>query len=202
MGDMIRAIIFDLGGVLFTNATQEFSEYLATTHSLSASAVHELLGDSDIGNAYREGKMTRDEFWKSVRSTLHLSEPIDVLENEWIQRYKLIPGTKDIITTLKKKYPVYFLSDNVKERVEKIDAIYHLLSWFDGGVFSHDIGIRKPNPIIYQITLEKFEVKPEETIFIDDKEKNLVPARAMGIHTILFENPEKLKVSLEELEVL
>lgn len=198
---MIKALIFDLGGVLFTNGTKSFCHYIAGTYSLHYERVLELFSEGKIGSAYREGKMSHSEFWRIVKKELSLTDDAENLENEWINRYELIADTRDIILDLAKKYKVYFLSDNVKERVEKINNIHNFLSWFEGGVFSHEVGVRKPDLKIYEITLQKIGVKPEETVFIDDKETNLPPARKLGVHALLFKTPEQLREDLRGLGI-
>ena len=198
---MIKAIVFDLGGVLFTNGTKKFSEHLAEKYQVDIEKAKALLDKSDIGNAYRTGKITREEFWNAVKNELELREHIDVLEQGWIDVYELIEGTRDIIVELSKKYKVYFLSDNVKERVEAIDKKYNFKSWFHGGVSSHEVGIRKPHQDIYTIVLGKTGFLPKEVLFIDDKENNLTPAKALGMHTLLFKNPEILEKELKRLRL-
>src|SRR5690606_1641082 len=59
---------------------------------------------------------------------------------------------------------------------------------FDTFVISCDVGSRKPNLEIYKILLKKLKVRPKEILFIDDRPWNLVPAKKLGIQTILFEN--------------
>jgi epoxide hydrolase-like predicted phosphatase len=198
---MIRAILFDLGGVLFTNGTKKFIQDISSKYNLDPEAVKEIM-DGDIGSQYREAKITRDQFWKIVLDKLNLTEDINTLEKQWISGYDLIKGTRDIILELAKKYKVYYLSDNVRERVEKINDRYNFLEWFEDGVFSHEVGVRKPNPEIYRFALNKAKVKPTETVFIDDKQSALDPAKEMGIVTILFESPEQLQQRLIELKVL
>lgn len=198
---MIQAIIFDLGGVVFTNGTKRFSEHLAEKYQVDVEKAKAILDKSDIGNAYRTGKMTRDEFWDAVKKELQLTEHTDVLEQKWIDVYIVIEETKEIVQNLAKKYKVYFLSDNVKERVGAIDKKYNFKSWFHGGVFSHEVGIRKPHPDIYKIALEKTGLPEEEVLFIDDKANNLIPAKELGMQTLLFETPEKLQKDLQMLEI-
>lgn len=198
---MIRAVIFDLGGVLFTNGTKKFIQDISSKYNLDLDLVKETM-DGEIGSQYREAKITRDEFWKKVLERLKISQDIDVLEDQWISGYELIEGTKDIILELAKKYKVYYLSDNVRERVDQINNKYNFLDWFEDGIFSHEVGVRKPNPEIYRYTLNKAQVQPEETIFIDDKQSALDPANEMGIITILFESPEQLRQDLLEMKVL
>lgn len=199
---MIKHIIFDLGGVVFTNGTKNFAKYIAEKYQKDFKETYEFLNYSDIGNEYREGKITRDEFWKKAKEKLQLKEEIDELEKIWINCYDLITGTKDIIGELKPKYKLFYLSDNVRERVNALDEKFNFLQWFDDGIFSHDVGVRKPNPRIYELTLKKAQVRPEETIFIDDKESSLPPAENLGITTILFTSPEQLKEELVRIGIL
>ncbi|EKD87465.1 MAG: HAD-superfamily hydrolase, subfamily IA, variant 3 [uncultured bacterium] len=198
---MIKVILFDLGGVLFTNGSKKFTEVISERYKLDKSLVHEIT-NGELGSKYREAKMTRDEFWKLFLQTLNVHEGPDTLEKEWISYYDLIEGTRDIIFELAKKYKVYYLSDNVKERVDQLDERFGFLKWFTDGIFSHEVGVRKPNPKIYEYALKKVNVLPKEVVFIDDKESSLIPARQIGISTILFESPEKLRKGLIQLGVL
>lgn len=198
---MIKAILFDLGGVLFTNGTKKFNQVISARYHLSDDFVKDAM-DGEIGTNYREAKITRDEFWKLFLQKLNIHEDDETLEKEWVGYYELIEGTRDIIFELSKKYKIYYLSDNVKERVDKLDERFGFLKWFTDGVFSHDAGVRKPDPRIYTYTLNKLNIKPEEGVFIDDKESSLVPARQMGITTILFTSPEQLRSDLIKLGVM
>ena len=71
--------------------------------------------------------------------------------------------------------------------------------FFDVAVFSCMEGTAKPDRKIYEIALRKLEVKPREAIFIDDKEENIVPAKGMGINTILFKSFKQFKEELFSL---
>lgn len=69
---------------------------------------------------------------------------------------------------------------------------FDFLSWFEGIVMSGEENCRKPFPEIYQILLERYNLVPSETLFIDDSEANVVAAREHGIHAIHFVNADKL----------
>lgn len=198
---MITTILFDLGGVLFTNGTKIFIHQLSTTYGIPEEKVKDVL-DGDIGSQYREAKITRDDFWAQVKESLHIKKETSVLEKQWIDGYELIMGTKQIIEELSKKYKIYYLSDNVKERVGALDKKFDFKKLFLGGIFSHEVGVRKPDPKIYEYALSVSGSLPSETIFIDDKQKMLDPATQMGMKTILFTSPEKLKEGLFELKLL
>lgn len=195
---MITTILFDLGGVLFTNGTKIFVHQLSTAYNIPEEKVKDIL-DGDIGSQYREAKITRDEFWRQVKEILIIKVETFVLEKQWINGYELIYGTKHIIEELSKKYKIYYLSDNVKERVDALDKKFDFKKLFLGGIFSHEVGVRKPDPKIYEYALSVSGSLPSETIFIDDKQKMLDPATKMGIKTILFTSPEKLRQDLESI---
>lgn len=194
---MITTFLFDLGGVLFTNGTKKFIHTICQEYAFSENEVKDVI-DGEIGSLYREAKIGRDEFWKRAISSLHLQESADVLEKKWIDGYEIIPKTKTLIELLSKRYSLYYLSDNVKERVDALDAKFHFLSLFKGGVFSHEVGVRKPHPKIYEFALQNSHAEPSETVFIDDKQIMLNPAKQMGIETILFTNPDSLESLLKE----
>jgi len=198
---MYQLIIFDLGGVVFTNGTRRFIKALTQRYSLDQSKVKQVL-DGSIGYDYRRGVLSRDEFWDKVISQLKLTENSEKLEQEWIGYYELIEETKELILKLRKKYQVWYLSNNVKERAAALDKKFGFTKWFDGGIFSHEVGMIKPNPDIYRLLLEKAQVKPQKTIFIDDKESSLKPVAKLGITPVLFTGPENLKVKLTRLKIL
>lgn len=198
---MIKAFFFDLGGVVFTNGTKKFSEDIAKRFNLDKELVLEVM-DRSIGSDYRENKISREEFWQRVFEKLHIDGDMDKLEEEWIDGYQIIEGTKEIILELAKKYQVFYLSDNTKSRVESLDKRYAFKQWFVGGVFSYEVGFRKPNPEIYRLAAEIAGVSPAESVFIDDKAPFLEPAKQIGMTTFLFETPEKLREDLTQKELL
>lgn len=189
---MITTFLFDLGGVLFTNGTKVFIKGLSFSYKIPEDEVTEVI-DGEIGSLYRESKITRDEFWKKVIEKLHLSESADVLEKQWIDGYEIMKKTEFLIEELSKRYNLYYLSDNVKERVDALDRKFNFLKLFKGGVFSHEAGVRKPHPQIYEFALKRGNSRPEETIFIDDKQMMLDPAKTLGMKTILFISPDEFE---------
>lgn len=198
---MIKLILFDLGGVLFTDGTSKFIKSISTKYNISLEKVSDIV-NGELGLKYREAQITRNEFWNQLVSKLSLTENIIDLENEWISYYELFEKTKEIIIKLKEKYKLYYLSNNVKERAEKLNEKFDYLKLFDGGVYSHEVKAIKPDPRIYEFALNKAGFSANETVFIDDKESSLEPAKKMGIETILFENSDKLEADLIKLGVL
>jgi|GEM_PF-1097959 HAD superfamily hydrolase (TIGR01509 family) len=117
-----------------------------------------------------------------------------------------IAGTLDIIKRLKqKKFKIYLLS-NIGEHVlhnlkSQFPAIF---SYFDELFFcsSEYCYIRKPNPQYYHSFLEKFNLKPDQVVFVDDLVKNIYVADTLGMHGILFNCPEQLELELKSFGIL
>lgn len=198
---MYKCFFFDLGGVVFTNGTQKFMASLAKRYPIPLAKIAPIV-NGQMSTLYREARITRDQFWDYVFKNLDLKETADKLEMEWFANYKLVPETKKLIQELSKKYKIFCLSDIFKERIAWLDQKYNFLSWFDGGVFSFEVGARKPNPLIFKAALKKARAKPEEVIFIDDKLKNIKAAEKLSIKTILFVSPKKLKSDIRKLGLL
>ena len=193
----IKTIIFDLGGVYFTDGTKKAVEKISLKYKIPSNQISLVL-QGELGTQYRIGAFTVDEFWDSAKEKWGNKEiPSEDLTALWLEGYEPIPETVNIIHRLNKKgYELIFLSDNVKERVEYLEERYKFLKNFKDGVFSHVIGTRKPDPAIYKHALKISSHPPSECVYIDDKKDLLVPARELGMNTVHFESPEQLRSDL------
>ncbi|MDD3694304.1 MAG: HAD-IA family hydrolase [Candidatus Pacebacteria bacterium] len=117
------------------------------------------------------------------------------LFNEGIQKATMFKGMKDLLLSLKKNYKVGFISNTTFFESAVLD-IWGIRNIFDVVTFSWELGIKKPDKEIFEITLKKLNIKPGEAIFIDDGEKNILKANEYGLSGILFSSPEKLKEDL------
>ena len=79
---------------------------------------------------------------------------------------------------------------------------FDFLQWFEGIVVSGEEMTRKPFPDIYHTTLERFDLKAEESLFIDDNLRNIEAASALGIQCIHFISPDQLKQELQKLKLI
>ena len=89
--------------------------------------------------------------------------------------------------------------DNVQERIDYLEETCGFLHRFAGGVLSHLAGLRKPDPKIYELALEKASCAAAQCVYVDDKPAMLEPAMRMGMSAIPFENPGQLERDLQSL---
>jgi len=197
----IKTVIFDLGGVYFTDGTKRAIDIISQRWNLDQSKVADVF-KGKIGTAYRESQISHDEFWRQAKETLGIDAPMEELAEIWLNGYVPIEGTVEIIKELKEKgYEILYLSDNVQERIDYIEEKYHFLQYFKSGVFSHIAGVRKPNPKIYQLALEESSNPAENCVYIDDKPNLLEEADKLGMATIAFVNAVETRKKLIELGV-
>ncbi|MCF8244890.1 MAG: HAD family phosphatase [Saprospiraceae bacterium] len=114
-----------------------------------------------------------------------------------------IQGTVDIFKALKdaENYKIYALTNWSAETFPVALETYDFLHWFDGIVVSGTEKTRKPFPEFYQILLDRYDVAPSEAVFIDDNLRNVMAGKEMGIESIHFHSPERLRVELSKLGI-
>jgi len=183
---MKKLYIFDMGGVLSCdfNDIPVISDYLGITEEkffvYSGENFRELL----------DGKIDSNEFW--VRFSLRYGKKV---EEELFGKFfnpGIIRETKDIIKQLKSNSRVVCGTNTIDSHY------YYLLNQgaydiFDEVYASNLIGISKPDPDFYRYILRKEGIKPENIIFVDDTEENILSAQKIGINSILFTDPDSLR---------
>lgn len=188
-----KTIIFDLGGVCFSDSVQYFAMKIHDKYDIPPHKIYNIFM-GELGTKYIKGEISLNDFWNVAKQQLKISESNDTLTELYLGGMRPINGTLEIIKELRKNgYQTLFLSDNVKDAIEYLQKQYNFTENFDDGIYSHQIGIRKPNPLLYQCLLKKTNNKPEDCIYIDDKPKYLEPAQELGMLTGQFVNPNSLR---------
>lgn len=202
----IKAFVFDVGGVLALDAPRYFLSEVAVREGLE---IEELvkIWRKNIGQLTR-GEMTENEFWLAFISELNLKTPPEdllVRFKEDIRLFLLLDkGFIEYLRSFKeelnthRKEPVKFaiLSNNVKEWTQELAKQFDLPSLFDEILYSSDEGEVKPDKIIFQKILVKLDVNPHEALVVDNREKNILAAKELGMHGILFSDPEEFKAAM------
>lgn len=197
---MIKNIVFDVGKVLVDfNWQNVFTELGFTEEKYHKVAQATVL--SSLWNEFDRGAMAEEDILRGFLD--NEPECHDEIQRFWESTGKTIKQydySRDWIKSLKEKgYQIYILS-NYPERV------YHLtrneldfVDLADGGIFSYQIKHIKPEPEIYQALFEKYNLEPEECLFLDDNEKNVIAARELGMQAIQFK--DKMQAE-QEMKIL
>ncbi len=200
---MIKAIIFDLGGVLLDMSPllDYFAEIFKIQEKDKSKFWH-LIAIEFI--PYCKGEMTGFKGWKKIAKKLGKKIPDKILRNLWTERFEELTHVdnevKDIIISLKKNYTVAAIT-NISEEHVKINEKRGFFDIFDELILSNKIGMTKDDKRIFEYTLKKLSCKPEECVFVDDIQEFVNMAESIGMKGILFENAAQLKKDLKKLGV-
>ena len=114
-----------------------------------------------------------------------------------------VSGTVDILAELRQRgVPLYALSNWSAETFPKAQARFPFLGWFRGIVLSGELRMAKPDPAIYRHLFDTFQLRPEDTVFIDDAPRNVEAAAALGMHAVRFTDAVALRAALVEMGLL
>lgn len=144
------------------------------------------------------GAMERNDFWDGVIRAYDL-RPTESLRCDFIRAYQCVAGEPfpEMLSLLRKlrKCPeqrdVVLLSNGAPEVVEVAEASVER-KWVDGAFYSCRMGFRKPQPEAFQYVLDRWNKKPQETLFVDDQEKNVEAAQKMGMQVVHFQGVESV----------
>ena len=198
----IRAVIFDWGGVMERSPDETYVAGWERRLALEPGTLPEVLW----GKAWRQlevGAITNDDFRQHIADRLGLpdAEAAGRFVKEFYTDDRFNPETVAAARALRGRYKVALLTNAWSGQDDLIREQFGLdvHTEFDVYVNSAYVGLRKPDPVIFHLTLDQLDVAPQQAIFLDDNLRNVDAARALGIHTVQFVDPV---TSLAELEAL
>lgn len=191
---MINNIIFDLGNVLL-----DFKpvEYLRTKFD-DEEKIQEIFEEIFLSEEWPmldRGVITEEEAIDRICSRSNGNvELIKFVMCNWYEMFTPIEDTVIALKKLKDKgYKIYYLSNFHMLSFENVTKRYEFFKYFDGGVVSYEEKALKPEEDIYKRLIKRYEIHPEESVFIDDIAVNIEGAKKLGFETIHFKSIEDLK---------
>jgi putative hydrolase of the HAD superfamily len=196
---VIKAVLFDVGGVIITSPFESFARYEAE-NGLPDGFIRKLNSTNPDTNAWshlERNDVSFDEFCElfeaeatAAGGSLKAREVMECLAGE------IRPAMLEAVRRCKERLKTAMVTNNwrAEDEAGRLDT---LLPLFDVVIESSKAGVRKPEPRFYEMACEQLEIEPAEAVFLDDLGINLKPARAMGMTTIKVTDPD---VALAELE--
>lgn len=196
---MIQVIIFDLAGVFITNSDFEFFEWLAEKSKKGIEEIEQQI--TPLMHKSERNEITELQFLREFFRQIGINnEPREAMRlRRALTKEK--PKIQAFIRQLKRRYRIAFATNNAQTEFEGNNRKFHYYDLFDYGIASFMVGARKTGPKIFKNIIEHFNVAPEEVVFIDDSEKNLIVPKELGMHTICYVSLEQCKKELEKLGV-
>ncbi|MBE7171930.1 MAG: HAD family phosphatase [Williamsia sp.] len=199
----IDTIVFDFGGVLIDwNPRHVFRQLFEDEDKmewfLSNVCTDEWNVQQDKGRLLKEGTALLKASHPAEHHAL-----IEAYYGRWEEMLKgEISETVEILHELRKTYKVYGLTNWSAETFPIAQQRFPFLQVFDGIVVSGEEKLIKPDPAIFHLLTERYGLKPEHSVFIDDNSKNVAAARTIGFEAIQFTTADELRSRLRELKLL
>lgn len=195
---MIKNLIFDIGNVITTevNAAAFGNLSQVQQEELSNLAIYKnddfiktLLGHLTVGDCKNRLVAQYPQYQKEIRELFD-----ENMQDRFLPKK---PEIVELLYNLRSHYKIYFLSDMIETTYRYLKD---LLDDFDGGAYSYQEHLKKPDEKIFEVLLQRYSLKPEECLFFDDKQRNVDAARKIGLQAEVFLNKETVLTALNRLE--
>jgi epoxide hydrolase-like predicted phosphatase len=196
----IRAVVFDIGGVLEITPDLGVDRQWEARLGLAAGELGERMGDVWPGGSL--GTITLDDVHQATRDRLGLDEEQLAAYMADLWREYLGTANTELIEyarTLRPRYRTGILSNSFVGAREREQAAYGFEDLVDEIVYSHEAGMAKPDPRIYALVCTRLGARPGETVFIDDADVCVAGARKAGIHAVHYRDNTQAIAEIEKL---
>ena len=198
----IKAVFFDLGGVILRTEYQAPRQRLAESFGMDYDEIDKIVfggGSNGSGDRAVVGEITEEEHWLNVMKLLKQpASEYERIRDEFFGGDVIDHEILDFLRSIKPKYKVGLISNawsGLRDYIirEKFDDV------FDHMIISAEVGVAKPEAKIYHIALEQLQVQAEEAVFVDDFIENIEACEELGMEGIHFKNSESAIQQLKEL---
>ncbi len=198
----IRAVFFDLGGVIVRTEYQAPRQRLAEQFGMDYEDIEKVVfGGGPNGSSARAsvGEISEEEHWQNVMKVLKLpAAEAERVKREFFGGDVIDRSLLEFLRSLKPEYKVGAIS-NAWSGLRKFMEREKFADVFDAIIISAEVGAAKPSEKIYRIALEQFQVKPKEAVFVDDFIENIEACEKLGMRGIHFTDAES---ALKQLKTI
>jgi putative hydrolase of the HAD superfamily len=194
---MLKAILFDFGGVLAEEGFLNGLEAIGRDHGRNPDDFFALAQELIFSTGYLLGRADEATFWEAVRKKSGIRMDDEFLRKELLDRFILREEMLQIAGALKKKgFIVAILSDQT-DWLDELDRRTHFFGRFDQVFNSFHIHRSKRDPAVFTEVCSVLVCHPQEVLFIDDSPDHVKRAASRGLKTIYFQNTEQFKEDLK-----
>ncbi|MGJ1267901.1 HAD family hydrolase [Sphingobacterium spiritivorum] len=207
----VKNIILDYGNVIFMIDFMRAQEAFTALGIKNVDQFFAHKGHAPLFDAFEKGEITAEAFRQGIRDAAdvpHLSD--EQIDAAWNALLIGVPqGNHELLLELKGKYRLFLLSNNneihyqwILDYLKREYQLEDNTSFFEKDYYSHLMKMRKPNADIFEYVLNAHDLKPEETVFIDDSPQHLDTAAKLGLHTFLLTKPDTLSALLKREKLI
>jgi putative hydrolase of the HAD superfamily len=195
----IRAVFFDLGGVILRTEYQAPRQQLAERLGLEYDDLDRIVFNSETGIQAATGAITSRQHWEAVMKRLKRPpEEMESIRDEFFAGDIIDRDIVNYLRSLRATHKTGLISNNWSDLREYL-VREKIIDAFDHIIISAEVGVAKPEPGIYRIALEQAGVQPEEAVFVDDFHANIQGCEKVGMRGVLFKDAESAMQQLKQL---
>ncbi len=206
----IKNIIFDLGGVIINLDINKTIQGFNKLSYMPFEAIYTQAEQSDIFNKFDKGIISSEEFFLEIRKYLRFEGSEIELLKAWNAMLLDVPEKRlNALVKTKQNYNTFLLSNTCEPHINAFEhdlyikhGVKNFNDYFDEVYYSCRIGMRKPDAEIFEFVLEKNNLNPKETVFIDDSVQHVKGAGACGINAFLLPKNTEIGEFLKELNLI
>ncbi len=196
----IEAVIWDLGGVIVRTHDHSGRARWEKRLGLRSGQLQKIVFRCETAAQAYVGRAQVDDVWRAVIDQLgvpeseRLSIELDFWSGDRVD-YKLV----EYIRNLRPLRKTGLISNAWNDMRSSLEDQWKIADAFDHITISSEVGVAKPHPRVFNLTLEELGIDPPQAVFIDDFVINILAAQNVGLCTIQFRNPQQTIAELEEL---
>ncbi len=206
----IQNVIFDLGGVIINlDVNRTISEFNKISQ-IPFESIYTQAKQDEIFSLLDKGKISTNDFLNEIKRQIRYTGSTQDLLVAWNAMLLDVPEERlDALVEMKHNYNTFLLSNTCEPHIEAFElelenehGIKNFDDYFDKVYYSCRIGMRKPDKEIFEFVLNQNNLKPEETIFIDDSPQHVKGAGECGINAFLLQKNMSVNDLLRQLNLL
>lgn len=195
----IKVVLFDLGNVLVDFDYSTAAKRILNFCNKSPQELYDFFFSSELTLIFEEGKIAPEDFFNKVKEALGLKISYAAFIPIWNEIFFLSAKNRAVYSLanrLRLRYQVSMLSNINILHYEYLKKSFPVFNVFHPVFASCELGVAKPNPLIYQRVLEALGVSPETVFYTDDRPELIKSAQELGMKAFIFKGVNQLKDDL------
>jgi len=196
---IIRAVVFDFGGVLAEEGFQQGLYAIAEKFCLDQKRFFHLANEAVYNSGYVIGTGSEKDYWNEVREHSGIMATDAELRQEILSRFIPRPWMLETVRAIRQQGFLTAILSDQSDWLDQLEARYHFFQYFDAVFNSFHLGRTKRDPSLFVEILQALKVKADETLFVDDNIGHIDRAAAAGLQTHHFVDRDAFMKRLKEL---
>jgi len=194
--------LFDLGRVIVDFDHCISAGKIAALCRKSAEEIYDMFFDSDLTKKFDRGRVTPEEFVDEVKRILNIDISYEGFVAIWNNIFSEKKDVSAFIRQVKKDYQIALISNVNVLQYTYIKKKFSIMDEFEKVILSYEVGVQKPDPLIYDTAIKVCDRSPENIIYIDDRPELIEGGQEAGLESIVFTDLGQLRQDLDKLGIV